>query len=248
MARCANEFLRPCLSRWKNKLPEIPAQVITKDGQIVDTSVDTWHFRAASHDGKVLELDWPALPGDYAPYLVSPRTIRILQLYLAHRLNFSKGHTVRNDFETVRRFLRWMRARVESGHHPDLRHAFFEWGMLDQTTFRLFLGHGLSTANKGNDFARLRDFYSWGAFVGRFPEFDIAEMYFSLQEDVRDAFLEGQLQAVHVTPLGLLCSRFQRDALPKVPELREGLRGLRSRHPQTALTSRTWSSFKCARS
>jgi integrase len=171
----------PCLSRSKNNLPEIPTRVITKDGQFVDTSVDTWHFRAASDGGKALELDWPALPGDYAPYIVSLRTLRILRLYLAHRLSFSKGHTVRNDFETVRRFLRWMRARVESGHHPKLRHAPFDWEELDQTTFRLFLEHGLTTANKGNDFARLRDFYAWGAFVGRFPEFD-TQVSLSLKE------------------------------------------------------------------
>jgi hypothetical protein len=31
----------------------------------------------------------------------------------------------------------------------------------------------------------------------------VADMYFNLKENVRDIFLEGQLQAVHVTPLGL---------------------------------------------
>jgi hypothetical protein len=37
----------------------------------------------------------------------------------------------------------------------------------------------------------------------------IADMYFSLKEDVRDLFLEGQLQAVHVTPLGLCVHDFK---------------------------------------
>jgi len=43
----------------------------------------------------------------------------------------------------------------------------------------------------------------------------IAEMYFSLNEDVRDVFLEGQLQAVHVTPLGLCVHHFQVTPCPK---------------------------------
>jgi integrase len=36
----------------------------------------------------------------------------------------------------------------------------------------------------------------------------IADLYFSLVEDVRDSFLDGQLQAVHVTPLGLCVHDF----------------------------------------
>jgi integrase len=38
--------------------------------------------------------------------------------------------------------------------------------------FRAFLEHGLSTASKGNDFARLREMYFWGAFGVQLPEFD----------------------------------------------------------------------------
>ncbi|MGA1981112.1 MAG: hypothetical protein ABSG84_01455 [Acidobacteriaceae bacterium] len=43
----------------------------------------------------------------------------------------------------------------------------------------------------------------------------IAEMYFSLREDVRDVFLEGQFQAVHVTPLGLCVHDFKVTPCPK---------------------------------
>ena len=35
-----------------------------------------------------------------------------------------------------------------------------------------FLEDGLSTASKGNDFARLREMYFWGAFGVQLPEFD----------------------------------------------------------------------------
>ncbi len=38
--------------------------------------------------------------------------------------------------------------------------------------FRSFLEYGMTMAQKGNEFARLRDFYTWGAFVGQYAEFD----------------------------------------------------------------------------
>jgi hypothetical protein len=43
----------------------------------------------------------------------------------------------------------------------------------------------------------------------------IAEMYFNLKENVRDVFLENQLQAVHVTPLGLCVHDFKVTPCPK---------------------------------
>jgi hypothetical protein len=46
--------------------------------------------------------------------------------------------------------------------------------------------------------------------VGAFADF-----YYSLKDDVRDAFLEGQLQAVHVTPLGLCVHDFKTAPCPK---------------------------------
>ena len=44
----------------------------------------------------------------------------------------------------------------------------------------------------------------------------VADMYFNLQDDVRDVFLEGQLQAVHVTPLGLCVHDFKVSPCPKL--------------------------------
>jgi hypothetical protein len=52
----------------------------------------------------------------------------------------------------------------------------------------------------------------------------IADLYFNLQDDVRDAFLEGQLHAVHVTPLGLCVHDFKGVAMSEVAELRQRLR------------------------
>lgn len=66
-----------------------------------------------------------------------------------------------------RRFFRFMGPRA---YQPDA--PTFEWSLLTHSDFRVFLAHGMKTGNKGNDFARLRDFYKWGAFIGEFPDFD----------------------------------------------------------------------------
>jgi len=44
----------------------------------------------------------------------------------------------------------------------------------------------------------------------------VAGIYFNLHEDVRDAFLDAQLQAVHVTPLGLCVHDFKVSPCPKM--------------------------------
>jgi hypothetical protein len=44
----------------------------------------------------------------------------------------------------------------------------------------------------------------------------IADIYFNLKDDVRDVFLEAQLQAVHVTPLGLCVHDFKVSPCPKM--------------------------------
>jgi len=59
--------------------------------------------------------------------------------------------------------------------------------------------------------ATLKDALKSGRAQGR-----LSEMYFSLKEDVRDAFLEGQLQALHVTPLGLCTHDFKVAPCPKM--------------------------------
>ncbi len=63
----------------------------------------------------------------------------------------------------------------------------------------------------GERIATLRAALESGRTKGR-----VAEMYFNLHDDVRDAFLEGQLQAVHVTPLGLCVHDFKVSPCPKM--------------------------------
>ena len=147
-------------------LPPVPATVITKDRQVVDTGLDVWQFRVSNDGGKLVELVWGLLDFDIRPFSVDGRVKHIYKLYLARKLQFSKGHTIRNDFGMLRRFLRWISAN-RLVDVPD-----FSWSRLTSAMFRQFLEHGLTTGQKGNDFARLRDFYAWGAFVAELPDFD----------------------------------------------------------------------------
>jgi integrase len=147
-------------------LPPVPATVITKDRQVVDTGLDVWRFRVSNDGGKLVELVWGLLDFDVRPFSIDGRIKHIYKLYLARKLQFSKGHTIRNDFGMLRRFLRWIAAN-QLVDVPD-----FSWSLLTSAIFRQFLDHGLTTGQKGNDFARLRDFYAWGAFVAELPDFD----------------------------------------------------------------------------
>jgi integrase len=148
-------------------LPPLPATVVTKDRQIVDTSMEAWRFRVSNDGGRVVVIDWRSLNRHVHPIVLSQRAYQLCKLYIARKLQFSKGHTIRSDFGMFHRFLRWMAA-----NNYLEKDRVFGWETLDHQLFRLYLAHGMSTGEKGNDFSRLRDFYAWGAFVGQFPEFD----------------------------------------------------------------------------
>ncbi len=148
-------------------VPAVRPQVITKDRQIVDTTGDVWRFRASDDGGRLLHINWPVIAAASAPMLLAERAMQIIKLYIAHRLTFSKGMTVWNDSVMFRRFLRWYVAAMRVG-----RPAAFDWQLVTEDVFRAFLEHGLKTASKGNDFARLREMYTWGAFGAQLPEFD----------------------------------------------------------------------------
>jgi integrase len=159
--------LRDRVPASRHLIPAVRPHVITKDRQIVDTTGDVWRFRASDDGGRLLHVNWPVIAAASAPMLLAERAMQIIKLYIAHRLTFSKGMTVWNDSVMFRRFLRWYAAvrRVD-------RSAVFDWSLVTEDVFRAFLEHGLKTASKGNDFARLREMYTWGAFGVQLPEFD----------------------------------------------------------------------------
>jgi integrase len=191
-------------------LPPLPATVVTKDRQIVDTANSVWQFRASSHGGKLLEIDWALLDQDILPAHLGSRACHLSKLYLVRKFQFSKGHTIRNHFEMLRRFFRWA---VRSKHLDT--GSEFGWGTLNHTIIRLFLDHGMSTGNKGNDFAMLRDFYAWGAFVGQFPEFD-RQLALSIKEIRARGNVKGEAVRFHHPTKGPLDSAEQRVVIESV--------------------------------
>ena len=164
----AHEKQKPSSTQGSWPLPRMRPQIVTKDRQIVDTTGEVWPFRASNDGGKLLTIKWPALASAASPLTISVRAERILQIYHAYRLTFSKGMTVCNDFAMFQRFFRWYASRAGGAE------STFEWSVMSEEIFRAFLEHGLRTASKGNDFARLRDMYFWGTFGAQLLEFDPA--------------------------------------------------------------------------
>lgn len=137
------------VSASRQQLQPVPRQVRSLDGQTVDTSGSSWTFRSSIDGGQVLVLDWMALD---EPVVLSERSKHCAMLYLADRLTRKKTRTVANDFGMFLRFRKWLISQ---------RQASFEWIHLTEGMARGFLAHGMNTADKGNDFSRLRTFYEW---------------------------------------------------------------------------------------
>src|SRR5260370_41448922 len=133
----------------RQRLRAVPRQIRALDGQTVDTSGDSWAFQASADGGQLLVLSWAALR---APPVFAVGAIHCVKLYLADRLTRKKPRTVANDFGMFQRFGRWLASQKQ---RP------FDWRHLTEGLARGFLAHGMNTADKGNDFSRLRTFYEW---------------------------------------------------------------------------------------
>jgi hypothetical protein len=78
----------------------------------------------------------------------------LAKLFLSDKISRKKARTIENDFRMFLRFQGWL---------CSTRCSSFEWSDLTEGIARGFLTHGLKhTADKGNDFSRLRTFYRWG--------------------------------------------------------------------------------------
>jgi hypothetical protein len=133
----------------RQQLQEIPPRVRSLDGQTVDTSGASWAFRSSIDGGQLLVLGWATLE---RPAVLSATARHCVKLYLADRLTRKKTRTVANDFGMFLRFQRWLASQ---------RQTLFDWRHLTEGLARGFLAHGMNTADKGNDFSRLRTFYEW---------------------------------------------------------------------------------------
>jgi hypothetical protein len=132
-------------------LPSLPSQVISMDGQLVDTRAACWCFRSSSDGGKLTTIRWVRLE---EPPILSDRARFLVKLFLADKISRTKSRTIENDFRMFLRFQEWL---------GSARPSPFEWTALTEGLGRAFLAHGVEhTADKGNDFSRLRTFYRWG--------------------------------------------------------------------------------------
>lgn len=144
----------------RSDLPPLPSRVISLDGQMVDTSASCWRLRSSSDGGKLLLIPWDRL-NELA--VLNERAQYFAKLFLADKMSRKKARTIENDFRMFRRFQDWL---------SSIRRSSFDWSDLTEGLARAFLGHGVEhTADKGNDFSRLRTFYRWGV-ARQYPDFD----------------------------------------------------------------------------
>jgi integrase len=142
------------------RVSEPPVEVLTPDNQVVDTSSSVWEVKLRAESQTTIILNINNI--DPNQETISDRCLMQMRLYLAERLTQRKASTVRCDLEAFRQFVKWWKgSRVDQLH----------WAVVEEEDFRGFLQYCLETPNAGNDFARIRSFYSWGAYKRSFPDF-----------------------------------------------------------------------------
>ena len=151
------------------ELPRLRPRLVTKDGQVIDTTSDVWVIRASPDGGSLLRLNWSLFGSSADQAALDEHSIKILQLFVASKLATSKAWTIVNILSSVRRLQRWYPCFASQvGREPN----WVSWAVLDEAALDAYLAHGLTTAERGNDFSRLRDLYRWGAFGLELPDFD----------------------------------------------------------------------------
>jgi hypothetical protein len=168
-------------------LPDVPAQVISKDLQRVDTRGRIWRIHPHPDGHQAFALDWTRLRRPADGVTVPERTVRIAMLALADRLTRKKGWTISNDFHSIRRLAKWQ-ARRAAGQQE----SAFLWAGLDEGILRAFLAYGMTTKERGNDFARIRTIYEWGV-ARAYPDFSL-----SLLRALKDISAPGNFKGQHV--------------------------------------------------
>jgi hypothetical protein len=138
-----------------------PRCVLSFDGQLVDTSKEIWRLRSSLDGGKRIDLDWAR---QEKANVLGSRAQDLLKIYFADRITRKKARTIENDFRMFLRLQAWLRSHKKS---------LAEWADLTEGIARAFLQHGVEhTADKGNDFSRLRTFYRWGV-ARQYKDFDL---------------------------------------------------------------------------
>ena len=149
---------------FASDLPPMPTQVISFDGQTVDTNQVRWLVRAAADGGNQFGMNWQLLHdmnvGDKPVY--SPRARHLMQLYIADRLERRKPTTASVYFSSFIKFGKWLADHAE-WYEEVCRPDGFEWSSYSESLARVFLVWGVqNTASNGDFFRHLRIFYRWG--------------------------------------------------------------------------------------
>jgi hypothetical protein len=110
--------------------------------------------------GKRIDLDWAR---QEQANVLGSHAQDLLKLYFADRITRKKARTIENDFRMFLRLQKWLCSRNQ---------PLAGWTDLTEGMARAFLQHGVDhTADKGNDFSRLRTFYRWGV-ARQYEDFD----------------------------------------------------------------------------
>ncbi len=140
-------------------VPEVPSEVLTPDGQTVDTSDDVWRLDVRAKSKSRIKINSSSSFGR-----ITNRSLKLIRLYLAERLRSVKPVTVKNDLDAFKSFVRWCNKRKDD---------IFKWREIDESDWREFLDKcNKSMSNRGGYFSRIRPFYRWGAFQKGFSDFD----------------------------------------------------------------------------
>ena len=135
-------------------LTPLPAAAFTADGQMLVPSEDVWRLRKREDGGGQLVMDWTLVTN------FSPRMLHLSKLIVAGRLANYASMTSRNDYYMLRRLGVWH-------GRPGL-----EWTSITFAMGEAWLAHCVeNTGEGGNDFARLRDVYRYGAQVLQHEDF-----------------------------------------------------------------------------
>lgn len=149
-------------------LPLVPKLVRSKDGQLIDTTTDTWTMLVSADGRSVRRISWIRLE-QIPSLIIASRTLQLFKLFLVYRIPRTKTLTVYNDFEAFRAFIHWYATQYKSGSQSKI---IFSWADVDEQMARRFLHWCVKNqANQGNAFGRIRVFYEWGS-AQKYAEFD----------------------------------------------------------------------------
>ena len=146
-------------------LPAVPKQIISFDGQTIDTSQPVWRIRSAIDGGKMMVFNWLRLnqitTEEQGVY--TERALHLMKLYVSDCLTRRKATTTGVYFSSFITFGQWLANQAELDG--------FDWSQYDETLARSWLEWGIQhTASKGDYFRHLRIFYQWG-LARQYPEF-----------------------------------------------------------------------------